>query len=59
MLRYLAHHTIDHEKQWVDEVIEEGWTRTEGVFRVINVKVKYRENIHSVVYKSTDQYGHY
>lgn len=32
MLRYLERHTIDQEAEWVDEVIEEGWTRTEGVF---------------------------
>ena len=31
MLRYYERHTIDEEAQWVDEVIEEGWRRTEGV----------------------------
>lgn len=32
MLRYLDRHTIDREAVWVDSVIEEGWTRTGGVF---------------------------
>lgn len=32
MLRYLARHTIDQEAQWVDKVIEEGWTLTKGYF---------------------------
>ena len=32
MLRYLARHTIDQEAKWVDQVIEEGWTCTEGKF---------------------------
>ena len=31
MLTYLERHTIDEDAQWVDEVIEEGWRRTEGV----------------------------
>ena len=31
MLRYIARHTIDQDAEWVDKVIEEGWTRTGGV----------------------------
>ena len=31
MLRYLAHHTIEQDAEWVDKVIEEGWTQTGGV----------------------------
>ena len=32
MLRYLQRHTIDEEAKWVDDIIEEGWTRTGGTF---------------------------
>ena len=30
MLRYLARHTIDQDAEWVDKIIEEGWTQTGG-----------------------------
>ena len=34
MLKYLTRHTIDQDAQWVDHIIEDGWTQTEGVFSV-------------------------